>query len=532
LSDRDTQHLDVRSLLTIDVSSELRKLTEAQLQGPWQLPAELVRRAIRNGARRIEVDLGRQLITVCDDGEGLEVAMLEQVAVLLDEQRDPTARHAALLDLESGGALALLALAGLEPESLRLVTQTQAGPRALEFERRNGHATIRAFAPPAPTGTRLELRGARLDRSRARAWLTTVCRFARADVILDGRPIPRGFTGSISRRPLRRPLDGVLSIPKDGNDARAWLLRDGVVTTHVTVTPAPCFEVAVEMRELAPPDATAASLRDAVERQLDVLIDQAIDHLIELGRESRRLAPPVRQRVTQLLLEGARQRRRSPEIAQLPLFRGFERNAEAKLEPAWFDLLSIRSAVDQDVSDRVVTALFPDQDPEDYAVGSSAFVLDESERSLLGEILGLKFRQPRRREDDGSLARLVHITSTRVGDAVQSMLAAIWRRTPVTDERLTPAEHRFVQVLRSAFGGQRSARPVARKLVLCEGRGRIRRAGDTLWLPRDNPDVRSAIEAVASDPSWAYPALLGLMGGRSLPSAHARFIWTQARAGG
>ena len=47
--------IDVSGLLTIDVASELRKLSQAQLQGPWQLPAELVRRALRDGAGHIDV---------------------------------------------------------------------------------------------------------------------------------------------------------------------------------------------------------------------------------------------------------------------------------------------------------------------------------------------------------------------------------------------------------------------------------------------------------------------------------------------
>ena len=51
--------IDVGGLLTIDVASELRKLSLAQLQGPWQLPSELVRRALRDGATQVEVDLAR-----------------------------------------------------------------------------------------------------------------------------------------------------------------------------------------------------------------------------------------------------------------------------------------------------------------------------------------------------------------------------------------------------------------------------------------------------------------------------------------
>ena len=52
-----THSVDLRELLRIDIEAELRKLTVAQLPGPWQLPAELVRRAIRAGASEIDVEL-------------------------------------------------------------------------------------------------------------------------------------------------------------------------------------------------------------------------------------------------------------------------------------------------------------------------------------------------------------------------------------------------------------------------------------------------------------------------------------------
>ncbi len=526
------ERIDVSRLLTIDVASELRKLTDAQLQGPWQLPAELVRRAIRGKARRVEVSLGRQLVSVRDDGEGLDENVLRQLGVLLDEGRDASARHGALIELERAGALALLALVGLEPARLRLVTSAATGARVLEYERGGGAPRLRDFAPPAPAGTVLELYGARLDRSRARSWLTSVCRFSPADIVLDGRPVPRGFSDAFSRVTLREPLAGALAIAREGDDARAWLLQDGVVSTHVTVTPAPCFEAAVEMGSMVAHDASAASLRDSIERQLDELIGQGIDHLIELGKRSQALAPTVRERVTQLLLQAARQRHRSAEIARLPLFRGFERDDSGAPQSAWFDLLSIRAAVEQDAGERTVTALFPEQDPIQYAVGSRTFVLDEAERSLLSELLGLRFRQPRRREGTLAWGRLTLAAARRLLQLGDSVMGALWRKSAVDEEELTPAEHRFLQILRSALGGQRTAGQPVREVCLCEGKGRARCTGQTLWLPRENADVRACVEAVAADPSWAYPALLSLLDGRALPSAHARFAWTQARARG
>lgn len=529
MSEHDDEHIDISHLLTIDVASELRKLTQAQLQGPWQLPAELVRRAIRNRARRVEIELARNTLRVRDDGDGLSLHTLEQLAILLDHGHDSADRHAALTGLEQAGALALLAVAGLEPERLRLVTDTPDGPRALEY-RRGAFATVRSFAPPVSPGTTLEVSGARLDRSRARSWLASVCRFAPADVILDGQPIQRGFSGSISRRSLAAPLRGHVSIPRDGDDARAWLLQDGVVSTHVTVTPAPCFEAAVEMRKLAPADATAASLRDAIERHLDSLIEQAVAHLIRLGESPGARSERTRQRVAQLLLEAARQRRFAADVARLPLFRGFERDESDELIPTWFDLVTIRGAVEPDAGERTVVALFPDQDPKRFAIGARAFVLDEAERSLLGDLLGLRFRQPRRKEDAGVWGRTLQATGRAIADAGQAVLGAVLRKHPVDEEALSLEERRFLEVIRSALGGQRTGGTPVREVSICEGDGRVRRAGDVVWLPRGNPEVVACVEAVANDPTWAYPALLTLLGGRALPSAHTRFVWTQARS--
>ena len=44
-----------REFFSRQIEETRDKLTQAQLQGSWQLPAELVRQALRHGARSIEV---------------------------------------------------------------------------------------------------------------------------------------------------------------------------------------------------------------------------------------------------------------------------------------------------------------------------------------------------------------------------------------------------------------------------------------------------------------------------------------------
>ena len=73
----DDNIIDVGGLLTIDVGSELRKLSQAQLQGPWQIPAELVRRALRAGATEVDVRTERHGVRVIDDGAGVPAVQLQ-----------------------------------------------------------------------------------------------------------------------------------------------------------------------------------------------------------------------------------------------------------------------------------------------------------------------------------------------------------------------------------------------------------------------------------------------------------------------
>jgi hypothetical protein len=64
----------------------------------------------------------------------------------------------------------------------------------------------------------------------------------------------------------------------------------------------------------------------------------------------------------------------------------------------------------------------------------------------------------------------------------------------------------------------------------CAGGSRIHLTGDgRLLLPRAHPTVEAAVQAVAHDPSWLYPALVALLGGRELPAEAVREAWQGAR---
>lgn len=514
------ESIDVGSLLTIDVESELRKLTQAQLQGPWQLPAELVRRALRHGAVRIEIELGRQQLRVRSEGGSVPHAVLRELAALLNPQRSPQRRHRALSELERAGELSLLGLLGLEPTSLRIVTLATAEHPAMTLSWRSGGPVDAQRLDPSPTHAEVLVRGAKLDRTRAREWLADVARFATAELVVDGRPLSSaGFEDAFSLTRINTPALVTLALPRDGELARLYLLQDGLVTTHMSVPEVPCFEAAIETRTLAEPTASAARLREVIAPLVPKLVEAAVEHMILVGQQSAALAPADRSRLTRLLLHGARRdREQAKTIARLPLFRGLERDGRER----WCDLLALRQSVQEEGGERLLIALFPDQDPNEFAPEARLYVLDESERALLGELLELGFRQPRRRVHGrrGLTKLLRELPSLLRGRALFAALRPGGR--PIPDGSLEHDERSFLVQLRAQLEGC--------EVAMCTGSGPVRRIGagpHKLLLPRQSERVKSAVVAVSQDASWVYPALLALLDGREFPE-RARRRWKKA----
>jgi hypothetical protein len=529
--ERGAEKLDIGSLLTIDVESELRKLTQAQLQGPWQLPAELARQAIRTGATRVEVELGRTQLRVRSDGGEVSLAVLRELAALLDSKREPQRRHQALSALERAGALALLGVVGLGPASVRIISpRVRPDGRGVQLSWSAGGVELSKLAGPGPDHAEVLVRGAKLDRARAREWLAEVARFAPIEILVDGRPLfdrpgpfdratsspgfgpgSHGFADAFALTRIRTPVPALLALPRDGEIARLYLLQDGLVTTHLSVPEGPCFEAAIETRELAEPSASAARLRELIEPQIPAIVDAVIAWMIRVGHDGARLGPRERSRLTQLLLQGARRdRERAKTIARVPLFRGLERDGRER----WCDLLALRQSVQDEGGERLLTALFPDQDPAEFAPEARIFVLDESERALLGELLELGFRQPRRRVGGRrGLARWIHDLPQLVrGRGLFGALRPGGR--PIPDAELDPAERLFLFSIRAQLEDA--------EVHMCTGRGPIRRRGQHLLLPRGSAKVGAAVIAVATDPVWVYPALLALLEGQEFPERARR----------
>jgi hypothetical protein len=460
----------IDDLLRIDVEAEAHRLEEAAIDGPWQVPAELVRAALAAGARRVAVGLTRGRLTIEDDGPGWSPEAARWLGALLSE---PGRRQAALDRLAPHPAL--IWLAGLRPT--RVVVE--GAGTCLKW--RTGRAPAHTSSPRS--GGRLEA-DVRIDPARAAEWLRGAARFAPVPVILDGQDVRTDLGAALAIAPLPAPWQGRLALAPRGQQARVWALGHGLVSARISQPGPPPFEAWLEVGETDP-----AAAREAAGQVLGELRHLALATWVGLGRDLAGLAPGYRPRVRGVLLESARARLRRSDILLLPLF---ERVAGT---PRFVDAVAFDQAAG---GSRRLLALAPGEDPQAHVLGGrDAFVLAPAERSLLEQLLGLRFVAPPRRPRPGLWQRL----RARLADVVEGLAGGGGTELPVA--ALDGGERALLEALRERAGQVR--------VEMLDGAGRIRRGSGRVGLPRLHPLVRAAVVALARDPRQARVAALALL---------------------
>lgn len=494
------------SLLRIDFAAALAKLAPAQMQGRWQLPAELVRLAIAYGAQRAELRLGPRRIELWAPGGRLLPGSIRDLAKVLDEKAPPAERHQALVDLERRDALALAALATFLTGDLQL--RSGDGEYGVSLERSGG--TLRLFAGG---GDAFEMcaDGVDVEAPAAVRWLERKGRFSPIPIKVQGREVRRGFLSPLIYKSSHGPPPRSLAIADWGDLPRLYLLRHGIVSTRATVPGFPAFEAAVELAQVSEPGSSGAALRERVNPYLEGLIDDAVALMVRLAHHSERASASVRERIAKLLLEAARRGRLVEEIHRAPLF--FTFGEDGKLRR--LSIQDLRAAIRFDAAGRGhLEAVSPDQDPRELALGGRrVLVAGAAERALLAEQLGVAFTAPPLRpRPRRSPVRFLEEAVARLAFAWYGVTGRL-----LPERSLGTAERRFLAAVAKGPGY---------KVAFRRGDGSVRLCDDRrLLLPRDAPTVRAAVRACERGPEWLYPSLLALTGRRELPPAELRRTW-------
>ncbi len=476
-------------LLAIDVAAEVATLCSAQIQGPWQVPAELVRLANARGVARVEIDRVRGGFCFRCDGVLADPEELSDLARVFDVEAPRMRRQAAIARVETAGLSALLWATGLPAARLSMVVRTGGGSNRMEAR----DARIALEYDEAGTGpplTTLTWRCRGLGIRRAIAWLRTALRFVPIPVEVCNRPVERGFPDGLYRMRITDPLSGELSLTSTGDAPTLWLLEHGVLSARAVVPGFPAFSAAVEMSGEAPAGSSADDLRTAANPYLEGLIDEAVRMMLLLVDRLPAVDEAVRSRLTTLLLRSAALGLRREQVLGSPIVRVREGSRRRMESP---------SALVAWAADRggVVVAVGPgsgdESELEDLMIEATT-----EERSLLTELLGISI------EGLGGERRPLQL-GTALGHALRRVRQSVRGFSgprALDSGQLTADERRLVDSAAAAGVG----------LALCDGSGMVWRRRSVRLVGRDRPEVRAAAITLRSGEEWLYPALLAVAG--------------------
>ena len=488
-------------LLRIDVTAEQRKLGRYTLQGPWQLPSELVRMRFARGVREISLSFKRRAFELHDDGPPIDPATMDALTVLSDPEANDERRHLALVELEQSVHRALISLATLND--------------------------VRFEIPPGD-GFTLRVMSPELD-DRAQRFARYALRFAALTgrkITISGKTHADELGHLLASRRLQTPLVGAMGMPTVGRDGQLWLLQHGVLSTHQSFSTTPAFHCVLEL----PGHDSAATIRQSAERMLPQLAKRYQELLLSLA-ERDELPEPVRQAVATALLECART---VPtfrnEMGTRPLFRRvFVEGRVIHRLPVSLDGLIAAATRDGGT----LCAIDADSTPP-RALDEAVFVLSlgRAERALLVESFGLQFVPPITPQKERAFPLRWRNGLARVTGWLSARLS---RGTSVDPDTLAQNEIRFLEGLSRILG------TAAADLSLHEGSGPVRLSADqsrpqlveSARLPRDNPLLSASIERLGNDGDhWRYPVALALAHGklrRGGRTTRARADWHRSK---
>lgn len=298
------QSVPLNSLLRIDIRAGIRKLSDAQLQGSWQLGAECVRLAVQCKANQIKIVTGRRKFSMIASQARLRPERLGDLAKVLDTDLSPHARHAALERLESCAHPVLLVLLSQSIHELTMTVQHPKERRRLDWKRGQKPRHLRQSKAHDHYSLKVELKIDDLDRRALTESLHELCRFCSIPIKVDGRSIAASLPPGLGQCRVQEPIPGVITLPDPGAGSRVWLLQNGVIRANLSLPARPWFAAALELSSKVAPDATPADLRHCFERELPNLIDVSIGLLQDTVQQER--APHTLASLRHWVLEAAR----------------------------------------------------------------------------------------------------------------------------------------------------------------------------------------------------------------------------------
>ena len=221
-------------LFSIDVEAHLQKLAENSYRSPAHFPVELVRSALRRKANRVEITIGRDAVTIMDDGCGIDPESWRRLLIIFDDQRPAPEREAAIVAFQDPQGIGLLSMFSRRPERVLVRNVHKGENRGLVFE----HGRAKEMSSSLlEQGTLLTVFRRGDQQAEECRTLREYCRWADREIILNGQGVPKliAIPGALVCQRVNLPLSGtpsganaMVAIPRLGELSRIWLLEQGI----------------------------------------------------------------------------------------------------------------------------------------------------------------------------------------------------------------------------------------------------------------------------------------------------------------
>ncbi len=474
------------SPLAIDADAAFEVVAHEQTGGRFQVPAELVRMAVKFGATEVRIGISRREIVIEAPGAVVPGTILEAVGKVMGGG-EGQARLAALELVEEAEASALVWALGLDPRRMGVAVRN--GGRTMRLGAgRHRRPEVSVEPSGGMDAIEIEISGCRFDAARARRWLGIACRFVRIPVVLDGRDQRRDLDSGCFRVRIDQPIPATLALGVGLETPRLWLLRHGVVVSRVSVAGRPAFEAVVELRDVVRGRASASSVREAILPHVGALVTRAVRSTLKVVGRLESIRHDCRRRIRLCLLEAARQGIQRTAVEHAPLLELIEGGRSRWIS---LDALRRRPGPPPPVVDREV---------RNGILAGPCLLLSPAERERVADLSGIVLRAAVRRRVSvrerwkGAGRRILEGLSFLCGRLIFS------RRKP-SDE-----ESALIQALEGCCTDR--GRPVV--VEMWRGAGRPRRWGRRLILPRRGRLTRAAVAALAYDADALYPVTVAL----------------------
>jgi len=323
---------DNDQLFSMDIDAYLYKVAVFSQRSILLFSSELVREAIKRGAKRITVKIDRNIVEISDDGNGMDPYDLKMIGDLKEDGIPIEKKESAVVRLKSKNGAGMLAVFAVNPKSIKI--ETVSTNRFYTLSIRDEDIIFEEGGSIAK-GTRIQLLRHNKNYEDEVRVLREYIRRSDKKIVINGveskseRGVPRTLV-SVNISDKKSGAKGVCGIPVSDRICKIWFTDNGIISKRIRFPPLKglIFHAILE---------TGSSDREDFNKMLIPIVHKLYYYL---AKNFTALKSEKRDRVEELLFLHTKSTGIRKIINQIKPFKVFDSNSFIGLE----ELIKLSSA--------------------------------------------------------------------------------------------------------------------------------------------------------------------------------------------